>query len=277
MILVTGATGNIGRELLVALRERGGEVRALVHGNRPSLPPGVSMVTGNLDEPSSLLPALDGVRGLFLLPGYRDMPGVLAAARHAGVEQVVLLSGLSAASGDRRNAISAYMIRSEEAVYASGLSWTVIRPVAFMSNALRWLPKLAVGDLLRLPFASVRSATVHPGDVAAVAAECLLGGDHERQVYLPTGPESLTPGDQVKILARVLNRDLRFEAQPDTEARAEMLKHTPVEYVDAFFDFYVAGTLDESEVRSTVQDLTGRPPRTFEQWATEHRADFQRP
>jgi uncharacterized protein YbjT (DUF2867 family) len=275
MILVTGATGNIGRELVAALRERGQPVRALVRGAPPVSLRDVSVVEGDLDEPVSLRPALDGVRAVFLLPGYRDMPGVLAAARDAGIEHVVQLSGLSAGSGDRGNAVTAYMIRSEEAVYGSGLPWTILRPVAFMSNALRWLPKLAAGDVLRLPFASVRTAAVDPADVAAVAAECLVGSGHEGQLYFPTGPESLTPADQVKVLARVLARDLRFEAQPDDEARAEMLEHTPVEYIDAFFDFYVAGNLDESEVRSTVQDLTGRTPRTFAHWAIEHRNEFE--
>jgi uncharacterized protein YbjT (DUF2867 family) len=274
MILVTGATGNIGRELVLALQERGQPVRALVHGDRAVSRPDVSVVEGDLDEPSSLQPALEGVRSVFLLPGYRDMPGLLGAVRDAGVEHVVQLSGVSAGSGDRGNAISAYMIRTEEAVYEAGLPWTILRPVAFMSNALRWLPKLAAGDVLRLPFASVKTAAVHPADVAAVAAECLLGSGHEGQIYFPTGPESLTPADQVGVLARVLARDLRFEAQPDDEARAEMLAHTPADYVDAFFDFYAAGNLDESEVRSTVRDLTGRSPRTFEQWAIEHRADF---
>jgi uncharacterized protein YbjT (DUF2867 family) len=275
MILVTGASGNIGRELVLALRDRGAPVRALVHGDRPVTRSEVSVVEGDLDEPTSLLPAFQGVRTVFLLPGYRDMPGVLAAARDAGLERVVQLSSLSAGSGDRTNAVSAYMIRSEEAVYGSGLAWTVLRPVAFMSNALRWLPKLRAGDVMRLPFASVRTAAVHPGDIAAVAAECLLNEGHEGQVYFPTGPESLTPADQVHTLGRVLGRDLRFEAQPNDEARAEMLEHTPVEYVDAFFDFYADGSLDESEVHSTVGDLTGRAPRTFEQWATEHRADFE--
>jgi uncharacterized protein YbjT (DUF2867 family) len=274
-ILVTGATGNIGRELVLALRERAQSVRALVRGDRPASLRGVSVVEGDLDDPPSLLPALEGVESVFLLPGYRDMTGLLAVIRDAGVERVVQLSGVSAGSGDRGNAISAYMIRSEEAVYDAGLPWTILRPVAFMSNALRWRPKLAAGDVLRLPFASVRTAAVHPADIAAVAAECLLDGSHEGTVYYPTGPESLTPSDQVHVLARVLGRNLKFEAQPDDEARAEMLVHTPVGYVDAFFDFYGAGNLDESEVRSTVQDLTRRAPRTFEQWATEHRADFE--
>jgi uncharacterized protein YbjT (DUF2867 family) len=275
MILVTGATGNIGRELVLALHERAQPVRALAHGERPAALRDVPVVEGDLDDPPSLRSALDGVQAVFLLPGYRDMSGLLATIRLAGVERVVQLSGVSAGSGDHGNAISAYMIRSEEAVRESGLPWTILRPVAFMSNALRWLPKLAAGDVLRLPFASIRTAAVHPADVAAVAAECLLGGGHEGAVYFPTGPESLTPADQVAVLARVLGRNLRFEAQPDDEARTEMLARTPVEYVDAFFDFYVAGSLDESEVRSTVHDITGRAPRTFEQWATKHRADFE--
>jgi uncharacterized protein YbjT (DUF2867 family) len=274
-ILVTGATGNIGRELVVALRDRAQSVRALVRGEPPASLRGVSVVEGDLEDPPSLRPALAGVQSVFLLPGFRDMPGLLAALRCAGVERVVQLSGVSAGSGDRGNAISAYMIRSEEAVYEAGLPWTILRPVAFMSNTLRWLPKLAAGDVLRLPFASVRTAAVHPADIAAVAAECLLDGGHEGNIYYPTGPESLTGAEQVHVLARVLGRNLKFEAQPDDEARAEMLEHTPIEYVEAFFDFYAAGNLDESQVRSTVHDLTGRAPRTFKQWASEHRDDFE--
>ncbi|WP_396445580.1 SDR family NAD(P)-dependent oxidoreductase [Actinomadura sp.] len=96
----------------------------------------------------------------------------------------------------------------------------------------------------------------------------------EGRTYYPTGPESLLPAEQVAVLADVLGRDLRFEAQPDDEARAEMSEQMPVEYVDAFFDFYVNGSLDESVVRSTVQDVTGAPPRTFRQWAEAHAADF---
>lgn len=275
MILVTGATGNVGGELVRALADAGKEVRALTRGaGHSGLPEGVNGVVGDLDQPGTLSGALDGVRGVFLLSGYRDMPGVLAEIRRAGVERVVLLSGGSAASGDMSNAISAYMIRSESAVRDSGLPWTILRPSAFMSNALRWLPQLTAGDLVRAPFATVRTATVDPYDIAAVAAEALQGVGHEGCIYQPTGPESLLPADQVRILAQVLGRDLRFEAQSDDEAREEMTKNIPAEYVDAFFDFYVAGTLDESQVRPTVQDVTGRAPRTFEQWAQAHAGAF---
>ena len=270
MILVTGATGNVGGELARLLTGAGERVRALSRGASSE----AGTVTGDLDHPETLAPALTGVRGMFLLPGYRDMPGVLAAARQAGVERVVLLSGGSAGSGDLTNAVTRYMAASERAVRDSGLAWTVLRPTAFMSNALRWKPKLAAGDVLRLPFADVRTATVDPYDIAAVAARALLTDGHAGQVYQPTGPESLLPADQVRILADVLGRDLRFEAQPDDEARAEMSAAMPAEYVDAFFDFYVAGSLDESRVLPTVEAVTGHPPRTFERWAHAHVPEF---
>ncbi|MFD0684349.1 NAD(P)H-binding protein [Actinomadura fibrosa] len=275
MLLVTGATGNIGSELVRILATADEPVRALVRKPPATEVPGVEYVTGDLDDPASLAPALVGVRGVFLLPGYRDMPGVLDEARRAGVERVVQVTGGSAGSGDLGNAVSRYMILTERAVHDSGLPWTILRPTAFFSNALRWLPKLRAGNTLRLPFAGVRAAAVDPFDIAAVAAVALREDDHEGKVYYPTGPESLLPADQVRVLGEVLGRDLRFEVQPDDEARAEMTASMPAEYVDAFFDFYVGGSLDESVVRSTVRDVTGRSPRTFREWAVAHADEFR--
>ncbi|WP_131737523.1 NmrA family NAD(P)-binding protein [Actinomadura roseirufa] len=275
MILVTGATGNIGSELTGVLAGAGEPVRALVRAVPGRAVPGVEHVTGDLNDPASLAPALKGASGLFLLPGYRDMPGILDEARRAGVGRVVLLSGGSAGSGDMSNAVSRYMAASERAVRDSGLPWTILRPCAFMSNTLRWLPKMRAGDTLRLPFAGVRIAVVDPYDIAAVAARALLDAGHEGRIHSPTGPEPLLPADQVAVLADVLGRDLRFEAQPDAEAHAEMSAAMPAEYVDAFFDFYVRGTLDESVVRSTVRDVTGEAPRTFRQWAEAHADAFR--
>lgn len=276
MFLVTGATGNVGGELVRVLADAGEEVCALTRGVRQAtLPTGVESVEGNLDRPETLSAALDGARGVFLLPGHRDVPGIMAEVRRAEVERVVLLSGGSAEGGDTSNAISRYMIRSENAVRESGVSWTILRPSGFMSNALQWAPQLRGGDVVRAPFADVRVAVIDPRDIAAVAAESLISEGHKERIYMPTGPESLLPADRVRVLSEVLGRNLRFEPQPNDEARAEMNEAMPTEYVAAFFSFYVDGTLDESKVRPTVREITGKPPRTFEQWAREHAGAFQ--
>ncbi|MBT2235760.1 NmrA family NAD(P)-binding protein [Nonomuraea sp. NEAU-A123] len=204
MILVTGATGNIGSPLVAALAQAGQRVRALVRDPRAvTLPPG-----------------------------------------------------------------------SERAAREPGVPWTFLRPRAFMSNALRWLPQLRTGDLVRVPFAGVAAAAIDPADIAAVAALALTSDGHEGRIYELTGPDSLLPADQIAVLAKVLRRDLRCEGLPDEEARAQMEASMPVEYVDAFFSFYVDGTLDESQVLPTVQEVTGHPPRTFEQWAETHADAF---
>lgn len=272
MILVTGATGNVGGELARTLAATGEQVRALTRSGESALPPGVQAVGGDLNDPASLGAALAGVRGVFVLPGYQDMPGLLAEIKRAGAEHVVLLSGSSADGGDMTNAISHYMIISETAVRDSGVSWTILRPSGFMSNTLQWVPQLRAGEVVRAPFARVRVAMIDSHDIAAVAALALTSAGHEGKHYMLTGPQSLLPADRVRVLSTVLDRDLRFEGQPDAEARAEMSEAIPTEYVDAFFSFYADGTLDDSTVRPTVQELTGRPPRTFEQWAAAHAA-----
>jgi uncharacterized protein YbjT (DUF2867 family) len=261
MILVTGATGNIGAELVRVLKTAGRPVRPLKRGS-DGLP--------DLNKPASLRPVLADVTGLFLLSGYADMPGVLAEAARAGVERVALLSGSSATTGDTGNAVSAYMLRSEQAVRDSGLSWTILRPHAFMSNALRWLPQLAEGDTIRAQFPQALSTAVDPYDIASVAAAALTSGEHAGATYRVTGPELLRPADQVRILGEALGRDLTFVGLTDEQTRAEMAATMPAEYVDAFWNFYVDRTLDETMATPVVAEVTGRAPRTFQQWAADH-------
>ncbi|WP_225802657.1 SDR family oxidoreductase [Streptomyces sp. NK15101] len=199
MILVTGATGNVGAEVVQALGRAGEPVRALVR--RPADVP-AEQVVGDLDDPDSLAPALDGVRGVFLLPGHRDMPGLLDRMRRAGVERVVLLSSLATVATDTRNVLSEYMIGSETAVRESGLAWTFLRPNAFMSNALRWLPQLRAGDVVRDAFGTVPVASVDPYDIAAVAVRALLDPGHEERVHPLSGPEPLLPAQRLAVLPR---------------------------------------------------------------------------
>lgn len=276
MIVVTGATGNVGGEIVRALAGAGERVRAVVRpGREQALPAGVEAAAGDLNEPDSLRPALSGARGLFLLPGYQNMAATLALARESGVERVVLLSGGSADGGDPANAVSRYMMESEQAVRDSGLAWTFLRPAAFMTNTYEWLPQLRTGDVVRAPFAGVRIASIDPADIAAVAAVALTSDGHAGKAYPLSGPEPLLPADRVRILGEVLGRDLRLDPEPDAEARARMLSEMPERYVDAFFRFYVDGTLDESVVHPTVERVTGRPPATFREWAVAHADAFR--
>lgn len=271
MILVTGATGNVGVEVVRALAAVEEPVRALVRDpQRAVVPHGVEAVAGDLTSPETL--SFEGVRALFLLPGY---PGVAQAAEKAGVEHIVQLSGVSAGTGDASNAITRYMMSAERDVTECGAAWTILRPCAFASNALRWLPQLREGNVIRALFPEVRAASLDPQDLGAVAATVLRANSHHSEILWPTGPEPLTPAEQVEILAEATGRDLTCQGLTDDQARAQLLETTPVEYVDAFFDFYVDGAIDESIVRPTVEQILGRAPRTFGQWATAHADVFR--
>ena len=276
MILVTGATGTVGREVSRALLQAEQPVRALARSAHPSgLPTGVEAVEGDLDRPETLAEPLDGVRAVFLLAGFPDMDGVLGQLARAGVERVVLLTSGAVVGGEESNAVTRYNMESEAAVRASGVPWTILRPSGFMANALRWLPQLRAGDLVRAPFADVPIAAIDPADIGAVAATTLTGDGHDGAAYRLTGPEPLRPAEQVAVLAEVLDRDLRFEGQPDDEARAEMSQAMPEPYVDAFFRYFADGTYDDARVEPTVQELLGRAPRTFRQWAVDHAEAFR--
>jgi uncharacterized protein YbjT (DUF2867 family) len=274
--LITGATGNVGREVVRALRQAGEPVRALVRSTATHrTDDGIDYVTGDLTDLAGLRPALNEVRGLFLLPGYPGMPQLLAAAADAGIERVVLLSGGSA-DGDRRNAVTRYLAESEDAVGESALAATTLRPSMFMSNTLQWRDQLRAGNVIRAPFGQVAAAVLDPADIGAVAALALRapGDDHLGRTYRLTGPQALRPAERVEVLAEVLSRPLRFEALTDDEARAELSATMPAEYVEAFFDFYVTGSLDESPVLPTVAELLDRPPGAFADWARSHAAEL---
>jgi uncharacterized protein YbjT (DUF2867 family) len=274
MFFVAGASGNAGGAVVRALLADGQGVRALVREGRPASR-GAEPVIGDLNRPETFSEALEGVRGAFLLSGYERMEELLVAMRNAGVERIVLLSSSAAPSGDLSNAVARYHIESERLVQASGIQWTFLQPNSFMSNTFRWLPQLRAGDRVRLPFAGVAIATIDPDDLGAVAAAALTGDGHEGRSYRLSGPESLRPPEQVALVAQVLGREVQFEAQSDEEAREEMSGTMPPEYVDAFMRFFADGTLDESHVLPTVEQIIGRAPRTFSQWVAAHAEEIR--
>ena len=285
MILVTGASGHVGGELVSELAAAGQPVRALLRtmdgpvADSLAAQPGVQLSRGDLNDPASLAGPLAGVTGLFLLGGFPDMPGVLAQAHAAKVRHVVLLSSRSVVGGDPTNAVVAMHLAGEAALRGSGVPWTVLRSSGFMSNTFEWVPQLREGDVLHGPWADVPVAVIDPHDIAAVAAAVLTddylpGVGEDGRVIPISGPAALLPADRADILGAVLGRRLRFEGQSDAEARAEMSRSVPAEYVDAFFRFFSDGEFDDSEVLPAVADITGQPARTFEEWATAHAAEF---
>jgi uncharacterized protein YbjT (DUF2867 family) len=276
MILVTGATGNVGGALAAQLAARGGDVRAVVRDPaRVELPGGVEVVQGDLDLPESLTPAFTGARAVFLLGGWGDMPELLRRIERARVEHVVLLTSRCVVGGRPDNPVTRMWLDSESAVRASGVPWTVLRPSGYQSNALRWLPELRQGDVVRAPWPDISIAAIDPADIAGVAATVLTERGHEGVAHTLSGPEPLTPGDQIDTLAAVLARPLRYEPLSDAQARLEMAAATPAPFIDAFFRFYSDGEFDDSPVLDTVQRITGHPPRRFEQWARAHAQAFE--
>jgi uncharacterized protein YbjT (DUF2867 family) len=278
VILVTGATGNVGSEVVAALAREGLPARAVVRDRTAALarmPAGVEVAQGDLELPESLTPALRDADSVFLLGGWSDMPGLLRRVADAGVGHVVLLTSRCVIGGQSTNAITRMWLDAEAAVRDSGVRWTFLHPSAYQSNALRWLPQLREGDVVRAPWGEVPQAMIDPADIAAVAASALSDpAAHAGRAHELSGPEPLTPGAQVATLAHVLGRPLRYEAVSDEDARAEMAGTTPQPYIDAFFRFYSEGEFDDSRVVATVAELTGRAPRRFEDWARDHVAAF---
>lgn len=276
MIVVTGATGNVGGELVATLAARDQQVRAVVRDPRPAtLPAGVEVVKGDLELPESLTPALDGARAVFLLGGWGDMPGLLRRIAGAGVQHVVLLTSRCVVDGKADNPVTRMWLDSEAAVRDSGIEWTILRPSSFHANALRWLPQLQTGNVVQAPWPNVAVASIDPADIAAAAATALTEPGHQHAAYSLSGPEPLTPGQQIATLAEVLERPLRYEPMSDADARSRMAADTPAPFIEAFFRFYSQGEFDDSRVLDTVQRITGRQPGRFADWARAHADAFR--
>jgi uncharacterized protein YbjT (DUF2867 family) len=277
VILVTGATGNVGTEVARAVAAGGHPVRALTRDPAAArLPAGVTPVRGDLTDPGTLGGAFDGVSAVFLLAGYPDAPGLLARMADAGVRRVVLLSTGAVEGGNLDNYVVRFNVVSEAAVRDSALTWTVLRPSGFMSNALRWRPQLDAGDTVREPFADLPVAVIDPFDIGAVAARALTEQEHAGRSYRLTGPAALLPAERLAVLGEVLGRDLRLEPQSDQEARSAMSAAMPAPLVEAFFEFSRGGTYLDDQVTGTTEDLLGRVPRTFRDWARAHADEFSR-
>ena len=274
MIVVTGATGNVGRPLTQALAEAGELVRA-VSRHAVAMPDGVRHVTADLAEPTSLTPALDGAKALFLLlsgdlhaPEARpaDIIGLAAAS---GVRRVVLLSSQGVATrplGPSRVAMRAV----EDALRDSGLDWAVLRPGGFASNALAWAESVRTQGTVAAPFGDVGVPVIDPADIAEVAAACLLDDRHTGGVYELTGPEVITPRQQAEAIAAALGSPVRFHELTRDEAKATMTRFVPAELADDTLDIISAPTPAELRISPDVERVLGRAPRPFDGWVARN-------
>ncbi|WP_156725686.1 NAD(P)H-binding protein [Streptomyces apocyni] len=270
-VLVTGATGTVGRQTVEHLLSKGARVRALTRDpRRATFPDGVEVVQGDLGAPDALVPALDGVSAVHLITFDGELfapletgPRLVELAEKSGVRRITVLHGGGPTP-------------LEDAVRASRLDWTVLMPVEFMSNALEWADGIRDADEVREPFTDRLSAMVHESDIGAVAAAVLTEDGHGGQEYVITGPEVLTLWDKVDAIAAARGRAVRLVELSEREAREQWAQRgVPADTIDFLIMVYGNTPPLGRTVSDTVARVTGRPGLTFAEWATAHAAAFR--
>ncbi|MED7952174.1 SDR family oxidoreductase [Streptomyces sp. BE303] len=280
-VLVTGATGRIGRVVIDQLLDAGVPVRALTR--RPeaaaTLPAKVEVFTGDLTVPETLDPALNGAGAVFLVwtaPPRTTEAVVERLAAH--VRRVVFLSSPHRTPHpffQQPNPIAAMHADIERLIAATGLESTVIRPGMLASNAPAWwAPAIRAGGVVRWPYGAAESAPVDDRDVAAVAARTLHRDGHVGGDYVLTGPESLTQAAQVGLIGDALGRKIDFEEITPDEFRSLWKGTAPGPVVDMLLAAWSAAVGQPAYVTTAVADILGTPPRTFRQWAADHATAF---
>jgi len=253
-VLVTGATGHVGAQVVAQLTAAGVPVHPFARG-----------LGGDLRDPSTL-PA--DVTAAFLLWPFTTAAGVQPVVDHlaAHVAHVVVLSAMNAGAG--------HWGEVEDRVAASGVGWTFLRPGGFAANTLGWADQVRTG-VVHWPYGAAARSLIHEADIAAVAVRALTTPGHRSQRYELTGPAAITQAEQVAAIGAAIGREVRWAELPPAAARAQLL----TEWGDpAFVDgalAYWATLVDHPEpVTHTVEQVTGVPARTFAQWAADHRVDF---
>lgn len=285
-ILVTGATGYVGRQVVGQLVQAGVSVRALTRNPAAArLPAGVEVMAGDLTHPTNLAAALTGSERLYLFPVEETAHEVIALAKVAGVRRIVDLSAASVTVGLHINPV-------EQVVEASGLEWTHVRPGSFMTNMLQiWAPSIRAERVVRYPFGDEPMNLIHEADIAAVAVAALLEEGHNGAAYTLTGPAAITVREQVQAIGAALGEEVRYEEVARERAR-ELMKAqggfaaAVADLMLGFIDYgggETAGADGYSDQDWSallqpwpdVERVTGRPARSFAEWACDHVADFR--
>jgi uncharacterized protein YbjT (DUF2867 family) len=281
VIVVTGATGNVGRPLVRRLAASDVATTAVSrHITSSDVPAGVRVVAADLQEPESLRPAFEGARSLFLHDGQvssdqYDARAILKLAESAGVERVVVLSSQGVRTRPDSRSHGVLMQDTEDAVRESGLAWTIVRSGGLASNTFHWAESIRTGRTVVAPFGDVGIPVVHPGDIADVATAALLDSRHVGQVYELTGPALLTPRELTTAIGDVLGDDVEFVELSAEQAAAQMLQFMPAWAVETTLAVLGQPTPAEQEISPDTQSVLGRPPRAFEAWIRENVAAFR--
>ncbi|MFI5671152.1 SDR family oxidoreductase [Streptomyces sp. NPDC051704] len=278
MILVTGATGTVGREVVRRL-PGGSAVRVMTRdpARFTGGPAAAEVVRADYGDPHSLARALDGVTAAFLVTGRvgDDDERFVRAARTAGVRHVVKLSAAAVVDPRADDVITRWQRATEDLVRGSGMDWTLLRPRAFMSNALSWAGSIRSEGVVRALYGGSANACVDPRDIAEVAVRALTEAGHAGRAYTLTGPRAISAAEQTAQLAELLGRPLRFEELAPEQARTALAARHPRDLVEALLagaERQRAGA--KAGVEATLPALLGRPAGTFRGWAEDHRGAF---
>jgi uncharacterized protein YbjT (DUF2867 family) len=284
MLLITGATGNIGRELVDELDRMGAKIRVLVRDatRAAGLPARAERAVGDLDRPETLPPAFDGIDRLFLLTpgiGLDHTAHAVAAAQAAGVQHIVHLSSFNVL-GDPMPAMGRWHHDREQMIRAARIPATFLRPGGFMTNALDWLPTIHAEGFVLDPVGPGRYAPIDPADIAAVTALALTEDGHKGTEYVLTGEETFTVTEQVQILAAAVGRDIEVRAVATAEeaVRSRFPNGAPPALADAITEGFNLMRSDTIGFRTdTVQRLLDRKPKTFADWCIRNAHRFRPP
>jgi uncharacterized protein YbjT (DUF2867 family) len=278
-ILVIGGTGTVGGQVLSRLPATGVRVRALARNpDAARLPSHVEVVRGDLTRPETLDACLDGMDTVFLVwtaPPAAVAPAFERITRPA--RRIVFLTSPHKTPHplfQQPNPLRGLHAEMERLIETSGCEWTFLRPGMFAANALGWwASQIRRGDVVRWPHLEAPTAPVHERDIAAVAVRALCEDGHAGAEYVLTGPESLSQREQVATIGRAIGRSLRIEDISPDEARREL--QMPLVVVNMLLDAWAAAVGQPAFVTATVAEITGRPARTFFEWATDHAAEFR--
>ncbi|MFD9453149.1 NAD(P)H-binding protein [Streptomyces sp. NPDC059985] len=272
-ILVTGGRGAVARSLTTLLAGCG-----LPHRLASREPDTPDVVRCDLADPTTFPGALAGMRAVFLYAEAAGIEAFVEEAGAAGVEHVVLLSSSAVITEEAAvNPLAAAHLAVEDALSASALHTTLLRPGAFAGNARPWFSSLASGRPVRLPYPGAHSAPIHEADIAETALALLTDPGRGGGAHTLTGPQSLTFVDQLAILESVLGRPLPYESVTPEQWKADVAEYLPAPYADALLGHWAAAEGLPAATTDTVERFTGHPARSFETWAEENAADFRLP